>query len=70
MGWPLVRGTGIGDDMDVIDRDTLLDWLEDERDVCLYHNNYDEASEAAYIRKHVMEMPAVKCSGYKQQELD
>lgn len=46
--------------MTSIDRDLLLDWLEDELDVCLYHNNYDEASEAAYIRKHVMEMPRAR----------
>lgn len=43
--------------MDLIDRDALLDWLEDERDVCLYHSNFDEANEVSYIRKHVMEMP-------------
>ena len=46
--------------MTLIDRDMLLDWLQDERDVCLYHNNFDEASEVSYIRKHVMEMPTVK----------
>lgn len=55
--------------MDLIDRDMLLDWLEDERDVCLYHSNFDEANEVSYIRKHVMEMPAVKCSEYKRKEL-
>jgi hypothetical protein len=54
----------------LIDRDKLLDWLEDERDVCLQHDNYAEAREASYIRKHVMEMPAVKCSGYKRKELN
>ena len=43
--------------MELIDRDTLLDWLEDERDVCLQHGNYAEASEVSYVRKHVMEMP-------------
>lgn len=43
--------------MTLIDRDLLLDWLEDERDVCLQHGNYGEASEASYIQKHVMEMP-------------
>ena len=41
----------------MIDRDVLLDWLEDERDVCLHHGNFAEAREASYIRKHVMEMP-------------
>ena len=46
--------------MDLIDRDKLLDWLEDERDVCLQHGNYAEASEASYIQKHVMEMPRVR----------
>ena len=46
--------------MGLIDRDVLLDWLEDERDVCLHHGNYGEASEASYIQKHVMEMPVVK----------
>ena len=46
--------------MELIDRDKLLDWLEDERDVCLQHGNYGEASEASYIQKHVMEMPVVK----------
>ena len=56
--------------MELIDRDKLLDWLEDERDVCLQHGNYGEASEASYVQKHVMEMPAVKCSGYKRKELD
>ena len=60
MGWPLARGTGIGADMELIDRDVLLDWLEDERDACLQHGNYAEASEVSYIRKHVMEMPVVK----------
>ena len=56
--------------MTLIDRDVLLDWLEDERDVCLQHGNYGEASEVSYVRKHVMEMQAVKCSGYKRKELD
>ena len=60
MGWPLARGTGIGADMELIDRDKLLDWLEDERDVCLQHNNFVGAGEVSYIRKHVMEMPRVR----------
>lgn len=46
--------------MTLIDRDLLLDWLEDERDVCLQHGNCGEASEASYIQKHVMEMPRVR----------
>ena len=46
--------------MESIDKEMLLDWLQDERDVCLQHGNYAEASEVSYVRKHVMEMPVVK----------
>ena len=46
--------------MELIDRDKLLDWLEDERDVCLQHGNFVGAGEASYIQKHVMEMPRVR----------
>ena len=38
------------------DADALRHQLEDERDVCLHHNNFVGAGEVSYIRKHVMEM--------------
>ena len=46
--------------MELIDRDMLLDWLQDELDDCLHHNWFTEASEASYIKEHVMEMPVAR----------
>ena len=60
--------TGIGADMDLIDRDMLLDWLEDERDVCLQHNNFVGAGEVSYIRKHVMEIGGMNDKGGNEDE--
>lgn len=54
--------------MTLIDRDKLLDWLEDERDVCLYHNNFAEAGEVSYIRKHVMEIGGMNDKGENEDE--
>ena len=54
--------------MTLIDRDKLLDWLEDERDVCLYHNNFAEAGEVSYIRKHVMEIGGMNDKGGNEDE--
>ena len=54
--------------MELIDRDVLLDWLEDERDVCLHHGNFAEAREASYIRKHVMEIGDMNDKGGNKDE--
>lgn len=57
-----------GKGMALIDRDKLLDWLEDERDVCLYHGNFAEAREASYIQKHVMEIGGMNDKGGNEDE--
>lgn len=54
--------------MELIDRDKLLDWLEDERDVCLQHNNFVGAGEVSYIRKHVMEIGGMNDKGGNEDE--
>ena len=41
---------------------------KDERDVCLQHGNFAEASEASYIRKHVMEIGGMNDKGGNEDE--